>query len=93
MGANIESITLENINFNIDKEKYPMGFLACVGPKSIVSNGYEIFDPYISCTVEELLLKNIKINGAYAKDISEYLREIDFSGFGGKGEFKKISVI
>ena len=97
IGTNIGNISLENIHIRLYQEKYPMSFLACVGPKSIrTEGGWEIFDPYVDCKVKNIYLKNIVVNGEKIEDIRPYIYEITFDdvyGDGlavGKGVFERI---
>ncbi len=79
IGANIGNIFLSDISLVLDREKYPMSFLVAVGPKSIRRNGMEIFDPYIRCEVGHLHLRDIKINGAETKELTDLIHEIVFN--------------
>ena len=97
IGTNIGSISFENINIRLYREKYPMSFLACVGPKSIrTKDGWDIFDPYIDCKVQNVYMKNIVVNGEQAEDIMPYIYEITFDdvyddGLAvGRGVFERI---
>lgn len=82
LGSKIGRINFENINVTIDKEKYPMSYFLCIGPKSILrttdGKATEIFDPYISSHAEELYMTNVKINGKsdWEKDFG--IKEISF---------------
>jgi hypothetical protein len=58
----------------------------CIGPKSIVSGGNEIFDPYVNSRAKKLIFKDIKVNGEKPTDICPLLREISFSNINGDGE-------
>lgn len=77
-GSNIGHLFFENIDLTLYPERYPMSYLFCVGPKSIVSGEYEIFDPYVSCDVGCVELKNIRVNGEVPDDITPYIRAISF---------------
>ncbi|WP_276950475.1 right-handed parallel beta-helix repeat-containing protein [Acetatifactor muris] len=98
IGTNIDNISFDNINIRLYQDRYPMSFLACVGPKSIrTKDGWEIFDPYVDCKVKNLHAKNIVVNGEKIEDIRPYIYEIVFDdvyGDGlavGKGVFERIS--
>ena len=86
LGANIGTVTFENVDFTHHSEEFPLSYLVCIGPKSIVSGGKEFFDPYISCRAERLIFKNISVNGEKAKDIRPLLREVNFDDVNGDGE-------
>lgn len=86
IGANIGNISFENINIRLYREKYPMSFLACVGPKSIrTEKGMEIFDPYVDCKVKKVYAENITVNGEQVRNIRPYLHEIIFEDVYGDG--------
>lgn len=79
LGLNAKSIYLKNIDITLHQEKYPLSFLACIGPKSVrFEDGTEVFDPYFSSCVDTLYLENITVNGARPEDISPYIKEIVF---------------
>lgn len=93
--TNIDSLTLEDINIYLDKEKYPMAFLLCVGPKSALvgDNTVEVFNPDQSCILENLYLKNIRVNEVALTDTEPYVHAIDFTPVGGLGIIKNIEII
>ncbi len=97
-GANVGYICFENIDLTLYKEKYPLSYLACFGPKSILEGTYEVFDPYLSSSVEHLELKNITVNGKIATDVNEIVKEVQFDDINkdgnssGKGEIKMITL-
>ena len=86
LGANIGTLTFENVDFTHHGEEFPLSYLACIGPKSIVSGGKEVFDPYLSSRAEKLIFKNIRVNGEKPRDIRPLLREISFDNVNGDGE-------
>ena len=94
--ANIGYISFENIKLTLYKERYPLSSLVCVGPKSVVYRGKEVFDPYISCRVKTMELKNITVNGEKPEDISALVKTVAFDdvnadGFSaGRGEIGEI---
>ncbi|MBR4073351.1 MAG: hypothetical protein IKK24_05335 [Clostridia bacterium] len=98
IGANIDNLNLENIRITFHKDIYPLSYLVTAGPKSVQLDDREVFDPYISCTVNGLNLKNITVNGEKAEDCSALIKEIEFcdlysDGFSsGKGEIKNINI-
>ena len=85
IGANIKDIYFENIKMTLHREKYPMSFFACAGPKSCRIENLEIFDPEISCTVKNIHLKDVFVNGE-TENLSEYIHEIDFADYYGDGK-------
>lgn len=97
LGSNIESITFDSVTLKVDKKRFPMAFLTCVGPKSAINGqGKEAFDPYLGCTVDKMVLKNIKVNGEPLTEYNEYVHEIVFDNIYPqcpgvtKGEIKNI---
>ena len=79
MGMNLKNMYLKDISLTIDKEKHPYAYLLSVGPKSVREGDMEYFDPYLSSTVNNVYLENIKINGKEEKELSPYIREIEFN--------------
>ena len=70
-----------------------MSYFLTVGPKSARKGEYELFNPEINSTVENLYLKDVFVNGEGA---SEYIRQIEFDDIyndgtaTGKGVIKNI---
>ena len=95
VGANIRNLYFENINVTLHKEKFPMSFFLTVGPKSARKGEYELFNPEINSTVENLYLKDVFVNGEDSKD---YIRQIEFDDIyndgtaTGKGVIKNIKI-
>ena len=87
IGANIGHLYFENIDLTLYRERFPMSCLVCVGPKSVIADGgaVEVFDPYVSCEVGVIGLKNIRVNGELSHDPSEYVRTIAFDDINGDG--------
>lgn len=91
LGANIGRIRLENIDLTLHREQLPCSYLLCCGPKSIVYEGDEIFDPYVSCRVGRLELRGIRVNGQPASSAEGLVREIDLTALhGGRGQIEQI---
>ncbi len=79
LGSNLTCITLENIDIKLDKERFPMAFLLCAGPKSaIFADNREAFDPYLGCKIGKVILKNITVNGSRLTSTEDYVHEIVF---------------
>ena len=85
VGANIGNLFFENINVTLHRDKYPMSFFLCVGPKSIRDGKMEIFDPEINSTVENVYLKNISVNLGNTENAKEYIHQIRFDDIYGDG--------
>lgn len=101
LGSNISKLTLKNIRAKINKEEFPTLHLITAGPKSayLKDLGIELFDPYVVSEVEELVYKNVRVNGRKVNDMREEIKEVAFPddmypsqyGGGGRGKVKKIT--
>lgn len=78
LGADIGYMRLENIRLRLYKEKYPYSYLVCCGPKSARMGEREIFDPYLSNTVQTLVLSNITVNGERVTSERKLVHETRF---------------
>ena len=78
LGSNLESLTLRNVRVRLHRDRYPMSFLVCAGPKSCRVGEKEIFDPYLSSETKRLVLEDITIDGEHPEDVAPYVREIAF---------------
>lgn len=85
LGANIGRIRLEKIDLTLHRQRFPLSYLACIGPKSVRREEWEIFDPYLSSHAARLELCDIRINGQKIDDPAPYLREIAFDDINGDG--------
>lgn len=88
MGANLESVTFENVNITLRKDIFPLSFLACIGPKSVVfgdNEDQEIFDPYLESKVDKLTLKNVTVNGSTTYRTEDIIKEISFDDINRDG--------
>lgn len=85
IGANTGYISFENIELTSHKDIYPLSYLVCIGPKSIVWKDKEIFDPYISCSVDTVELKNIIVNGERSFDKDALVRAVEFNDINNDG--------
>ena len=99
LGVNIGYISFEDIRFTLYKEKFPLSCPVCVGPKSIVRGEYEIFDPYLSSTVEQIDFARITVNGKPVKNAEELVHctvfeDINHDGHStARGRVGKIRVL
>ena len=85
LGANIGRIRLEKIDLTLHRQRFPLSYLACIGPKSVRREEWEIFDPYLSSHAARLELCDIRINGQKIDDPAPYLWEIAFDDINGDG--------
>ena len=94
----------ETLNRALHRDRYPQSYLLAIGPKSVrIDRGTpdecEIFDPQITCTIRELTLQNIEINGERLplSAITDYIREIRFDNIyndqtaTGHGEIESVT--
>ena len=80
LGLNAKSIYFKDIDITLHRDKYPYSYFIAIGPKSVrFDDGAEVFDPYFSSTVENIYLEDIKINGKRVKNITDFIREIEFN--------------
>jgi len=85
IGANLGTVSFENIEITLHRDVFPLSYVVCVGPKSARLGEKEIFDPYISCAVKELRFRNITVNGEKVHDITPCVKEIVFDDINGDG--------
>lgn len=88
-GAELGTVTLSNIKCILHRDNYPQSYLAAAGPKSVIMNGIEVFDPYVVSGVKKLVLDNVEVNGRPA-GIAD-IKEIVFSN--GSGKFGSVEFI
>ncbi len=91
-----------NIDFRLNLKDYPdTAHFITVGPKSryLAEGTLEIFDPYVSCFVQELIYDDITVNGEAVVNMDEHIKEIAFerlypseysSGMGQINQIKKL---
>ena len=80
LGLNVKNLYIRNVDLTVQREKYPLSYLLCIGPKSVrFADGTEVFDPYFSSTAENIFIENITVNGERPKDISPFVKEISFN--------------
>ena len=79
LGLNVKNIYFKNIDLTLYRDKYPMSYLLCIGPKSVrFDDGREVFDPYFSSVAENVFLEGITVNGKCPDSLNEYIKEIEF---------------
>lgn len=84
-GCNMGYVSFKNINVTLHEAEYPLSRLAVIGPKSCRIENSEVFDPYLSSTVECLELSHIKINGKKAENIEKLVHETVFDDINSDG--------
>ena len=85
LGADTDGLTLRDIRLTLHRDILPESYLMTVGPKSVVNNGYEVFDPYVSSTVRNITLENVTVNGERIRDHTGLIKEIVFDDVDGDG--------
>lgn len=102
ISSNIDKITFKNIDVKLNLPDYKdTAHFVTVGPKSwyLAEKNMEIFDPYVSSTINEIVYENVTVNGKKVEDISDYLKQVTFDKIypseysSGSGEVKKITKI
>ncbi|MBQ8719774.1 MAG: hypothetical protein IJY65_01950 [Clostridia bacterium] len=101
LNSNIGYISLDNIRYKTTEDASPYIYLVAIGPMSWRRAGkedIEVFDPYVSTTVDTLDMKNIFINGKQIDNAEKILKIIEFDdvnqdGFSsGKGKVNHIYI-
>ena len=82
--ANIGYLSFENIRLVTYPEKNPYSYLVRVGPKALFYKGREIFDPYVSCRLETVSLRDVTVNGGTA-DVKALVRTVAFEDINKDG--------
>ncbi len=93
VGANIQELHLKNIDIILHRDAYPLSHLLGVGPKSCIWEGYEIFDPYISCRLAQLTLQGVTVNGRPLADPAAYIYATRFEDINADGASSGSGVI
>ena len=83
IGSDIGHLFLEDIDLTLYRERFPLSALIAVGPKSVLirDGAVEVFDPYVSCHVGEVVLDRIRINGmapVMPEDLDACLLTVEF---------------
>jgi len=81
MNSNIGYILLDNIQYKTTDKVSPYTYLVAVGPMSwriVGKEDIEVFDPYVSATVDMLDMRNIFINGKQTDDVEKIVKIIEF---------------
>ena len=99
IGSDVKNLRFENVRVRLDREKYPNSYFMLAGPKSqyYPDRGLELFDPYVSCTVEGVVYRNVFINGCPVNDLSGYIKTVEFDSLYpselpfGKGKIISVS--
>ena len=96
LGANIGYVSFSDIAITMYPEKFPSSYLVTVGPKSVVWQGCEIFDPYLSSRTGTVELHNIVVNGVKCENPAALVHatvfeDVNHDGMStGRGEIGEI---
>ena len=85
LGSNIGYVSFSDIDITMYPDRFPLSYLVTVGPKSILFNGCEIFDPYLSSHIGTVNLENIRVNGIPAADAKQLVQCVSFDDVNGDG--------
>jgi len=100
-GANLTSVDFRNVRITFHLDRYPLGHLAIVGPKSsrLPAQGkrpaMEVFDPYVSCRVARVTVEGLKIEGKRPQELvrATVFDDINCDGrSSGKGVIDKLEI-
>ena len=102
MNSSIGYLSLEDIHYTVGENVGERTYLVAIGPMSWrrIKNGVdvEVFDPYVSATLDTLDMKNIFVNGELTQDVDKLVKIIEFDdvnhdGFSsGKGRVNNVFI-
>ena len=73
LGSEIGYVSFRNIDLTLHKDQYPLSKLVCCGPKSIRAGEYEVFDPYMSSSVECMEFDAVRVNGKIVETLNDLM--------------------
>ncbi|MGN0852939.1 MAG: hypothetical protein ACI4Q3_06140 [Kiritimatiellia bacterium] len=100
-GANLSSVHFRDIAITFHLDRYPLGHLATVGPKSCFfpdpkgGPGTEIFDPYVTCRVGKVTVEGLRVRGRAPDELVRAVAFDDVNGDGrssGRGVIEKLEI-
>lgn len=68
-GANLTSVNFRNVDIRFHLDKWPLSHLAVVGPKSLRSGRFEVFDPYVSCRIGRVTVEGLTVRGECPEEL------------------------
>ena len=87
--SNIGYLSLENVHYTVGEDLDERTYLVAIGPMSWrrIKNGVdvEVFDPYITATLDTLEMQDIFVNGQRAESIEGLVKIIEFDDVNGDG--------
>lgn len=81
LGSNVKKVTYKHIDVRLNVKDYPTtAHFITAGPKScyLKDEKIELFDPYVTCKIENICYHDIKINGKKVENLRDYIKEITF---------------
>ena len=94
--SNVGYLSLKNIQYTTTPSISSKTHLIAIGPMSCRRDDKEVFDPYVSATLDILELEDIFVNGKRATEITDLIKIIEFDnvnedGFSsGKGKVNHV---
>ena len=83
--SNVGYLSLENIRYTTDENTSDKTHLIAIGPMSCIRDGKEVFDPYVSATLETLELKDIFVNGEKVTNTDGIIKIVEFDNINNDG--------
>lgn len=93
INSDLKNIHFRNISVKLYKDRFPLSWFAVVGPKSVVRNGCELFDPYFSSETDGVYFRDITINGKPVADLSAYITQVRFADVNADGNSTGAGVV
>ena len=74
IGSNLTSVHFRRMAVKFHADRFPLSHLVTIGPKSIVHEAsperhLEIFDPYVSCRVGEVTIRDCSFTGTVPEEL------------------------
>ncbi len=85
INSNVGYLSLENIQYTTDENTSDKTHLIVAGPMSCIRDGKEVFDPYVSATLDTLELKDIFLNGEKVTKPDGIIKIVEFDNINGDG--------
>lgn len=99
IGSNVKNLVFRNVDTILNRKKYPNSFFMTIGPKSqfIKEKHFELFDPYVSATAENIVYDKVSVNGEKIDVLTPYIKQVEFDNLYpsalpfGKGKIISVS--
>ena len=83
--SNVGYLSLENIQYEAAESTSDKTHLIVVGPMSCIRDGKEVFDPYVSATLDTLELEDIYVNGKKVSTVDGLIKIVEFDNINNDG--------